>query len=40
MASNYNRFFRPPVVFARAGSSRLVVRRETACDLMRTELGE
>lgn len=38
MASNYNRFLRPAVVFARDGASRLVVRRETVTDLLRTEL--
>jgi diaminopimelate decarboxylase len=37
MASNYNRFYRPAVVFAADGASRLVVRRETSKDLMRCE---
>lgn len=39
MASNYNRFTRPPVVFAEDGHSRLVVRRETPDDLCDTEVG-
>lgn len=39
MASNYNRFARPAVVFARDGASRLVVRRETVADLLAAELG-
>jgi diaminopimelate decarboxylase len=34
MASNYNKVPRPPVVFARDGESRLVVRRETYDDLL------
>jgi diaminopimelate decarboxylase len=38
MASNYNRFTRPPVVFAEDGHSRLVVRRETPDDLCNTEV--
>ncbi len=38
MASNYNRFPRAAVVFARDGVSRLVVRRETTADLLATEL--
>jgi diaminopimelate decarboxylase len=38
MASNYNRFLRPAVVFAAGGRSRLVVRRETPDDLLRTEV--
>lgn len=37
MASNYNRFYRPAVVFAADGGSRLVVRRETSQDLLRCE---
>jgi diaminopimelate decarboxylase len=37
MASNYNRFVRPAVVFAHGGQSTLVVRRETPDDLLRTE---
>lgn len=39
MGSNYNRITRPPVVFARDGSSRLVVRRETYDDLLATDVG-
>ncbi|HLX50929.1 MAG TPA: diaminopimelate decarboxylase [Streptosporangiaceae bacterium] len=39
MASNYNRFARPAVVFARGGASRLVVRRETLADVLGTDLG-
>lgn len=38
MASNYNRFGRPPVVFAHDGDARLVVRRETFEDLIATDL--
>jgi diaminopimelate decarboxylase len=34
MASNYNAFYRPPVVFVREGNAHLVVRRETQEDLM------
>ena len=34
MGSNYNKVPRPPVVFARAGDARLVVRRETENDLL------
>jgi diaminopimelate decarboxylase len=37
MASNYNRVGRPPVVFVRDGSARVVVRRETVADLLRLE---
>lgn len=37
MASNYNRFYRPAVVFAADGASRLVVRRETSKDLLLCE---
>lgn len=39
MASNYNCFFRPPVVFVRGGSVRLVVLRETEGDLLRRDVG-
>lgn len=39
MASNYNFFCRPPVVFVRKGEARLVVRRETEEDLLRREVG-
>jgi diaminopimelate decarboxylase len=38
MASNYNRFPRPPVAFAGGGAHRAVVRRETLDDLERTDL--
>ncbi|MGH7728204.1 MAG: diaminopimelate decarboxylase family protein, partial [Vulcanimicrobiaceae bacterium] len=38
MASNYNRFVRPPLVFAGGGTHRAVVRRESIDDLLRTEL--
>jgi diaminopimelate decarboxylase len=38
MASNYNKLTRPPVVFVRDGSARLVVRRETYEDLVRCEV--
>jgi diaminopimelate decarboxylase len=34
MASNYNKHCRPPVVFARDGNYRVVVRRETYDDLL------
>ncbi len=34
MGSNYNMVLRPPVVFARDGDARLVVRRETFADLV------
>jgi diaminopimelate decarboxylase len=37
MASNYNFFCRPPVVFVQRGDARLVVRRETEEDLLRRE---
>jgi diaminopimelate decarboxylase len=39
MGSNYNKVLRPAVVFARDGSSRLVVRRETLDDLLTTDVG-
>ncbi len=39
MASNYNRFARPAVVFAGGGAHRLVVRRESLDDLVRNDLG-
>jgi diaminopimelate decarboxylase len=38
MASNYNRFPRPAVVFAGAGRHSAVVRREVPADLMRDDL--
>ena len=34
MASNYNRYPRPPVVFVRDGKARVVVERETVEDLL------
>jgi len=39
MASNYNKLTRPPVVFARDGDARLVVRRETYEDLVQCDVG-
>jgi diaminopimelate decarboxylase len=39
MASNYNRFRRPPVVFVSDGKSRLVARRETLEDIVRCDLA-
>jgi diaminopimelate decarboxylase len=38
MASNYNRFGRPPVVFVRDGHHRRVVRGESAGDVMRLDV--
>ncbi|HEX3468080.1 MAG TPA: diaminopimelate decarboxylase [Candidatus Elarobacter sp.] len=38
MASNYNRFGRPPVVFVRDGHHRRVVRGESAADVVRLDL--
>jgi diaminopimelate decarboxylase len=38
MGSNYNKVLRPPVVFARDGDARLVVRRESFEDLTRLDL--
>ena len=38
MASNYNRFGRPPVVFVRGGSHRRVIRGESADDVMRLDV--
>ena len=40
MGSNYNKVTRPPVVFVRGGSARLVVRRETFEDLVRADVAE
>jgi diaminopimelate decarboxylase len=40
MASNYNMSLRPPIVLARDGRARLVRRRETYEDLLRTEVAE
>ena len=39
MASNYNCVPRPPVVAARAGAVRTIVRRETVDDLLRLDVG-
>ncbi|MGD2061096.1 MAG: diaminopimelate decarboxylase [Acidimicrobiia bacterium] len=39
MGSNYNMVLRPPVVFAKGGDARLVVRRETYEDLLARDLG-
>lgn len=39
MASNYNRFGRPPVVFVRDGHHRRVVRGESAADVIRLDVG-
>ena len=39
MASNYNHALRPPVVAVRDGAARVVVRRETEDDLLRTDVG-
>ena len=39
MASTYNKVTRPPVVFVRDGTPRLVVRRETLDDLLTHDLG-
>jgi diaminopimelate decarboxylase len=39
MASNYNRFGRPPVVFVRDGAHRRVIRGERADDVLRNDLG-
>jgi len=38
MGSNYNKVLRPPVVFAKEGDARLVVRRETPEDLLRLDV--
>jgi diaminopimelate decarboxylase len=38
MGSNYNKVLRPPVAFVADGDARLVVRRETHDDLLRTEV--
>ncbi len=40
MGSNYNKVLRPAVVFARDGRARLVVRRETYDDLIRTDVDQ
>ena len=39
MGSNYNKVPRPPVLFVRDGTARLVVRRETYDDLLATDVG-
>ncbi|GAA1967465.1 diaminopimelate decarboxylase [Kitasatospora viridis] len=39
MASNYNHALRPPVVAVAEGAARAVVRRETAEDLLRLDIG-
>jgi len=39
MGSNYNMVLRPPVVFAKGGDARLVVRRETYDDLLARDVG-
>lgn len=39
MASNYNKLPRPPVLFVRDGTARVVVRRETYDDLLRCDVG-
>ncbi len=38
MASNYNRFTRPPVVAVRGGEAWVIVRRETMDDLLRSDV--
>ena len=38
MASNYNKLLRPPIVFVRDGSYRVVTRRETDEDLLRLDV--
>jgi diaminopimelate decarboxylase len=39
MASNYNLVGRPPVVAVRDGAARLLVRRETASDILQRDVG-
>jgi diaminopimelate decarboxylase len=39
MASNYNHILRPPVVAVADGQARVIVRRETEDDLLRTDVG-
>ncbi|XUX01024.1 MAG: diaminopimelate decarboxylase [Dehalogenimonas sp.] len=39
MSSNYNAFYRPAVVMIKDGKARLIRRRETTEDLLRTDLG-
>jgi diaminopimelate decarboxylase len=38
MASNYNRFPRPPVIAVSAGRAQAWTRRETVTDLLRDDL--
>ena len=38
MANNYNGYRRPPVVFARDGEARAVIRRETWDDLFARDI--
>jgi diaminopimelate decarboxylase len=40
MASNYNMSLRPPIILVRDGRARLVRRRETYEDLLRTDVWE
>ena len=40
MASNYNQIPKPPVVSAKDGVTRVMLRRETLEDLMRLDVGE
>ena len=39
MGSNYNKALRPPVVFVKNGSDRLVVERERYSDLLINDVG-
>jgi diaminopimelate decarboxylase len=39
MASNYNRYPRPPIIFAQDGRSRVVVARETIDDLLARDVS-
>lgn len=39
MASNYNRFAKPAVVFVEEGNAKLVVRRETLADIIKNDLS-
>ena len=39
MSSNYNAFYRPAVVMVKDGEARLIRRRESAEDLLRTDMG-
>ena len=40
MGSNYNKVTRPPVVFVRGGVARVVVRRESFCDLVNLDVAD